>query len=446
MPDDVGGKAAEWIFVSYRRADSVGHAQSVYFELVQRYGPDAVFFDTEKIDIGAHFPARLAAAMQMARLLIAVIGPDWLDTLNERAVGPKVDYVREELRLALERRKGGTLTIQPVLVGGAQAPDRQDLAEALRDELGDLTLINAHPLRPVPGWRADFDALHATVIGPIRAELPAVYAAQREVEEHLRKKVADLLAEPHMDAVRAAWRDDPLQERRSADAWKLLIEFSKALKAARVAWTQPGKKKLAASQVPVVEESCRRLVALLFRLAVDVSAVRVWHAGGNAAPVEQPGTAALVTVAAQADAADIWASPRSRGSTFHAERTVELGDGLDAGIGTDREEQVFREFWAMAFETEAPATGGALRDDALRDLRNRLKARTAQDDHPFGATARVTSDNERNELRRLVEKLTVRAYGRTGQHDSPLLSHDEGELVAALCVCLEELAQIRKVP
>lgn len=439
MAGDAGGKPVEWIFVSYRRLDTGGYAHSLWRALETRYGARSVFYDNNTIDIGVDFPARLAGAVRTARLLIAVIGSDWLRTLNERAAGPDVDYVREELRLALDQRKAGALVVQPVLIHPAKGFGRQSLAEALRDELGDLTIINAHTLHPGRGWDGDFDELCEKVINPICAALPAVHLAQGDAEKRLRRAVADLLAKSEMAAIRSAWKDDPLKDRRSADALDLLIEFSNAIESACAAWAQPGAA-LPPAQLPLVRNHCCEIAALLYRYAVDMAAVRVWHAGGKAAPVEQPGSAALV--AAVADDASVRASPRSAGSTFHTDRTLNLDDGLDAGIGEDRVEQVFREFWAMAFETEAPKSPAGLQDAQMRDLRNRMTVLALKDRRHFGVTAPVATDDEHAALRRLAERLAVRAYGRTGQRDSPLLTHDEGLLATALCLCLEQLGKL----
>ena len=223
MPSPERGVAAEWVFISYRRADSGGYAQSVYLELKGRYGADRVFFDTEKIDIGADFPLRLKEAVQAARLLIVVIGPDWLKTVNERVARPEIDYVREEIKLALARRqRGEELTILLVLVGGAGAPDAQDLNDALRADLGALATINAHTLRLVPGWVDDLKRLFEKT-DPIRAALPDVYAAQHQVEEKLRKEIVAILGRPEMMAIRTAWCADPVHDQRPAKAYALLI-------------------------------------------------------------------------------------------------------------------------------------------------------------------------------------------------------------------------------
>ena len=238
----------------------------------------------------------------------------------------------------------------------------------------------------------------------------------------------------------ATWEADPPCDDPAAEADDLLIALNKAIKRAQAAWAQPGAA-LATRQVPLVKDGCYELVALLYRMAVDVEAVRAWQTGGGPAPVEQPGTAAVVWAVAQGT--QVWASPRSKDSTFHADRTIDLGAELDVRIGDDRLDQAFREFWSVAFGTQAPSAPAGLRDDDLRKLRNRMTSLVKRDNRPFGVTAVVITDAQHDALRRLAERLAVQAYGRTGERNSPLLSVDEGLLTDVVCFCLQDIEKIQ---
>lgn len=61
-------------------------------------------------------------------VLVAVIGPRWMDTLRERLSDSEDDYVRIEIRLALEEGK----PIAPICIKGAEAPRRHDLPPDLQ--------------------------------------------------------------------------------------------------------------------------------------------------------------------------------------------------------------------------------------------------------------------------------------------------------------------------
>jgi hypothetical protein len=112
------------VFVSYRRADAAGTSGRLYDALKQRYGPDGVFLDVEKIRPGKDFVAAIEAAIAAAGVLVVVIGPDWLR--RDGQLSP--DYALAEVSMAL--RSG--IAVLPVLVEGARMPGADDLPAEIR--------------------------------------------------------------------------------------------------------------------------------------------------------------------------------------------------------------------------------------------------------------------------------------------------------------------------
>lgn len=429
--------AAEWIFVSYRRGDSKTEAAFVCERLIAKYGPNAVFFDTVSVDPGVEFPSRLRDAVQAARALIVVIGPDWLTALKERAKNKEFDYLREEIRLALERRQADdkALTIFPVLVGGNhEMPSKSELAGVCPD-LADLAILQAHRLPLVPGNDDGFKPLFDEV-DPIHRSL---LAAQREIEERVRKEIVAILDWREMAAVKALWSADLLHADglTGLHVQTLIAKLSRAIRDAGSIWSQP--PGLTARQVQRVKEGCRQLATWLYCLAIDREAVRDWQASAKPIPVKQPGSAAVVV--AVTEGLPVMASPKSRGNRFYFDRTVELDDDLDAGIGRDRDEQARHGLWSIALiEGGLPV---AAQGDA--ELRDRLEAIALVDGRPFAIGAVIgdgTSRASREELRALAERFGVRSYARTGEPGA-LLRFDEGKLTAALCVCMEYIEKIQ---
>ena len=108
-----------------------------------RFGPDNVFFDREDIKPGDTFDERIRAQLEDADVVLAVIGPRWVDAAdksgNQRLKNPH-DWVALELRTALEDDKH----IIPVLVDDAQPPR----ADALPEPLRPLANIHAHSISP----------------------------------------------------------------------------------------------------------------------------------------------------------------------------------------------------------------------------------------------------------------------------------------------------------
>ena len=98
-----------------------------------RFGRDAVFQDVVAIVARESFPAAIEAALAQADVVLAVIGPRWLNdgsTEVSRLADPN-DYVRRELSSALGKNK----RIIPVLVGDAVMPDAECCRSSSRRSL-----------------------------------------------------------------------------------------------------------------------------------------------------------------------------------------------------------------------------------------------------------------------------------------------------------------------
>jgi hypothetical protein len=126
------------IFVSYRRDDAGGHAGRLVDRLTARFGADGVFMDVQDIAPGDRFAASIDETIARCDCLVAVIGPRWVDLMQQRAQGLE-DFVRHEIAAALRR----DIPVVPVLVGGAPMPSRQ----VLPADLAALSQRNAVEIR-----------------------------------------------------------------------------------------------------------------------------------------------------------------------------------------------------------------------------------------------------------------------------------------------------------
>jgi TIR domain len=144
---------AQRVFISYRRQDSAAYAGRLYDAMVSRFGERNVFMDLD-LPPGVDFVERITEAVSTCQVLIEIIGPTWATVRNEagevRIADPE-DYVRLELGIALRRPD---VTVIPVLVSGAQMPDRGDLPP----DLGALRRRNALELSD-RRWRYDVGQL-----------------------------------------------------------------------------------------------------------------------------------------------------------------------------------------------------------------------------------------------------------------------------------------------
>ena len=120
------------VFISYRRDDSEGQSGRLYDDLVHRFGDGAVFMDVVGIEAGRDFRKDINKNLASCGVLLAVIGPSWLDAKDEtglRRLDDPMDFVRLETAAALKR----DIPVVPVLVRGARMPKPEQLPDDLKE-------------------------------------------------------------------------------------------------------------------------------------------------------------------------------------------------------------------------------------------------------------------------------------------------------------------------
>ncbi|MFF9090750.1 toll/interleukin-1 receptor domain-containing protein [Streptomyces sp. NPDC014991] len=151
--DRTSAKERRAIFISYRRSDSAPWTGRLAADLRRYFGKERVY-----LDIDSNLPARdyvveLERALLASRAVIAVLGPDWLSSSNDRGqrrLDESVDLVRVELETALRHGKA----LIPVLVGGAAMPPGHELPPSLE------TLSRLQAVRLADSdWPYDFGRL-----------------------------------------------------------------------------------------------------------------------------------------------------------------------------------------------------------------------------------------------------------------------------------------------
>lgn len=138
------------IFLSYRRDDSAGYAGRVAERLFQAFGHASVFRDIDDIKPGLDFTEEIGRAVGNCDVLIALIGPRWLDAADStgrRRLDNPQDFVRIEIGSALERK----IRVTPVLVQDAGMPSAESLPEPLKP-------LALHQAIELSDTRWDYDA------------------------------------------------------------------------------------------------------------------------------------------------------------------------------------------------------------------------------------------------------------------------------------------------
>jgi pterin-4a-carbinolamine dehydratase len=125
---------SESVFICYRREDSAAEATQLWNALQEQLEPKAVFFDRESVGLGTKFPERIQGALSSAKVVLVVIGPDWLregsDMWGQRRIDQPSDWVRTEIAFALKRNK----VVIPVFVRGQKTmPPKHVLPAQIQD-------------------------------------------------------------------------------------------------------------------------------------------------------------------------------------------------------------------------------------------------------------------------------------------------------------------------
>jgi hypothetical protein len=168
----VGGGGG--VFVSYRRGDGGDAAGRLADHLVIRFGAERVFMDVDAIEPGIDYVEALTRAVEACAVLIAVISPGWVTAADRRGrrLDDPHDWVRVEVGTALARG----VRVIPVLVGGADMPDRGDLP----DDLAGLARRNGYRIRH-ESFRVDAGQLVAVIERVLASAAPVAVDAEAPV-------------------------------------------------------------------------------------------------------------------------------------------------------------------------------------------------------------------------------------------------------------------------
>jgi hypothetical protein len=150
---------ASKIFISYRRDDSAAAAGRVNDRLEQEFGRESLFMDVDAIPLGKDFVEVIGAEVAKCDVLLAIIGPHWLDAKDEegnRRLESEHDFVRIEVGAALKR----DIPVIPILLEGTRVPK----AERLPDDLKSLARRNGLDVRHT-SFRSDIDKLVRALCG-----------------------------------------------------------------------------------------------------------------------------------------------------------------------------------------------------------------------------------------------------------------------------------------
>jgi hypothetical protein len=123
----IGGR----VFISYRRDDAAGHAGRVHDRLAHELGKDLLFMDVDEMPLGVNFVKELEARLAFCDVLVAMIGPNWLNVRDKdgrRRLDDPNDFVRLEIAAALQQ----DIAVVPILLEDTPMPSADQLPKDLQ--------------------------------------------------------------------------------------------------------------------------------------------------------------------------------------------------------------------------------------------------------------------------------------------------------------------------
>lgn len=120
------------VFLNYRTDDEPFGVTMLDRALSQRFGSSAVFLAAKSIPPGDEWERRIFEAIDASVAMLVIIGRKWLDPENRRRLDDPTDFVRREIRHALDH---DGKHVVPVRLG-VKRLSKRDLPETLADLAG----------------------------------------------------------------------------------------------------------------------------------------------------------------------------------------------------------------------------------------------------------------------------------------------------------------------
>lgn len=120
------------VFISYRRDDVRYQARDIYEAFCKAIPSDDVFMDVNSIPPGADFRKILKDWVNQSEVLLALIGPGWIDARDPKTKRWRLDNPSDFVRIEIGEALARGIPVVPVLIDGTPMPDVGRLPEDLK--------------------------------------------------------------------------------------------------------------------------------------------------------------------------------------------------------------------------------------------------------------------------------------------------------------------------
>jgi hypothetical protein len=120
------------VFISYRRNDVRYQARDIYEAFCKAIPSDDVFMDVDSIRPGDDFRKILKDWVNKSELVLALIGPAWIDARDPKTKARRLDDPSDFVRIEIGEALARDIPVVPVLIDGTPMPDVRLLPKDLK--------------------------------------------------------------------------------------------------------------------------------------------------------------------------------------------------------------------------------------------------------------------------------------------------------------------------
>ncbi|MDX2289993.1 MAG: SUMF1/EgtB/PvdO family nonheme iron enzyme [Hyphomicrobiaceae bacterium] len=121
------------VFISYRRDDSRYQARMIHGAFCHVVDRGNVFMDVDSIPLGVNFRKILKGWVDDCDVLLALIGPGWVDATDPATGGRRLDNPSDFVRIEIGEALARDIPVVPVLLDGTRLPHPDQLPADLKD-------------------------------------------------------------------------------------------------------------------------------------------------------------------------------------------------------------------------------------------------------------------------------------------------------------------------
>jgi hypothetical protein len=114
---------ARKVFISYRRDDTKYQALMIHEAFCKIVPRDHVFMDIHTIPPGANFRRILKNWVDQCEILLALIGPGWIEATDPKTGRRRLDNPSDFVRIEIGEALARDIPVVPVLLDGTPLPD-----------------------------------------------------------------------------------------------------------------------------------------------------------------------------------------------------------------------------------------------------------------------------------------------------------------------------------